>query len=95
MKNRKTANEDRQGQQSRHAEGALPGIQCPVCAGAEVRTTMEIETFLYGEDPNAAELTARVPVRTCDSCGFQFTDFEAEQARHEVICRHLGVMRPA
>jgi len=95
MKNRKTATEGRQDPQSRRAGGALPRIQCPVCAGPEVRTAMEVETFLYGKDPNAAELTARVPVRTCDSCGFQFTDFEAEHARHEAICRNLGVLTPA
>ncbi|MCP4655335.1 MAG: type II toxin-antitoxin system MqsA family antitoxin [bacterium] len=95
MKTRKTANEGRQDQQSRRAGGVLPGIHCPVCAGSEVRTAIEVQAFLYGEDPNATELSARVPVRTCDSCGFQFTDFEAEQARHEAICRHLGVMTPA
>ena len=42
----------------------------------------------------AVELTAQVPVRTCNACGFQFTDDVAEEARHEVVCRHLGVMTP-
>jgi DNA-binding transcriptional regulator YiaG len=33
-------------------------------------------------------------VMTCNQCGFQFTDEVAEEARHEAVCRHLGVMTP-
>jgi DNA-binding transcriptional regulator YiaG len=40
------------------------------------------------------ELTASVPVRICDECGFHFTDEAADDARHEAICRHLRVMTP-
>lgn len=69
-------------------------IECPMCGGKDVRTTTEVETFVYGDGPEAVELTAQVPVRTCNACGFQFTDDVAEEARHEVVCRHLGIMTP-
>ena len=69
-------------------------IECPACGDHNVRTTIETETFSYGDGPEAVELTARVPVWTCTSCGFQFTDDIAEESRHEAVCRHLGVMSP-
>jgi putative zinc finger/helix-turn-helix YgiT family protein len=69
-------------------------IKCPTCGDHNVRTTLETETFSYGDGPEAVELTVRIPVRTCDSCGFQFTDDIAEEARHEAVCRHLGMMSP-
>ena len=31
------------------------------------------------------------PVRTCSSCG-RYTDDEAEDIRHDEVCRHLGVL---
>jgi DNA-binding transcriptional regulator YiaG len=40
-------------------------------------------------------LTARVPLRTCTKCGFEYFDEEAEDARHAAVCRHLGVQTPA
>jgi DNA-binding transcriptional regulator YiaG len=69
-------------------------LTCPVCGGNDVRTTIEMEKFVYGDGPEAVELTARVPVRTCNTCKFQFTDDVAEEIRHTAVCRHLGVMTP-
>jgi YgiT-type zinc finger domain-containing protein len=69
-------------------------IECPTCGGHNVHTTIETETFAYGDGPEAVGLTVRVPVRTCNNCGFQFTDDIAEEVRHEAVCRHLGMMSP-
>ncbi len=71
-----------------------PSLSCPICGQSNVRTTLENQQFMYGEDPEAVELTARVPVRTCDDCGFQFLNEAGEVAKHEAVCRHLGVMTP-
>jgi len=71
-----------------------PAVRCPNCEGDSVTTTLERETFTYGEGSSAAQVTADVPVRTCTICGFQFTDGEAEEARHEAVCRHLKVLTP-
>jgi putative zinc finger/helix-turn-helix YgiT family protein len=73
----------------------LPSVKCPNCGQSNVRTTLENQQFTYGEGAEAAELTARVPVRTCDDCGFQFLDEAGEVAKHEAVCRHLGLMTPA
>ncbi|KHD09212.1 hypothetical protein PN36_14910 [Candidatus Thiomargarita nelsonii] len=65
-------------------------IQCPVCEQYNVQTTIENDTFTY----DAVELTASIPVRTCNDCGFRFTDEIAEEVEHEAICQHLGVIIP-
>jgi transcriptional regulator with XRE-family HTH domain len=53
------------------------------------------ETFPYGVGHNRVELTAHVPVRSCAACSFEYYDGEAEDARHEAVCRYLGVQTPA
>ena len=35
-----------------------------------------------------------VPVRRCEDCDFEYLDDEAEQLKHEAVCRHLGVLSP-
>ena len=55
---------------------------------------MVVEEFAYGTGKDCVQLRAAVPLRTCRDCGFQFTDHHAEGARHEAVCRHLGVMTP-
>jgi transcriptional regulator with XRE-family HTH domain len=66
-----------------------------MCAQSNVRTALEDHQFTYGEGPGGVELTVRVPVRTCDDCGFQFLDEVGEAAKHDAVCRHLGIMTPA
>ncbi|MCY4060668.1 MAG: helix-turn-helix domain-containing protein [Gammaproteobacteria bacterium] len=39
-------------------------------------------------------MTVEIPVRRCKSCGFEFTDREAEEIKHEAVCRHLGLLSP-
>ena len=39
-------------------------------------------------------LNANVVVLTCGDCDFEFTGPGAEVARHEAVCRHLGIMDP-
>ena len=70
-------------------------VQCPNCGHADVKTTVTEDAFTYGEGPSAVNLTATVPLRTCLKCGFQFLDAAAEDAQHEAVCRHLGVMTPS
>jgi len=71
-----------------------PALRCPNCQRDAVDATVEPQTFTYGQGDSAAQLTAYVPVRSCTHCGFQFTDSEAEDARHEAVCRHLRVLTP-
>ena len=78
----------------------MPHIQndeprCPNCGRKDIRTTTTDDTFTYGTGPDAVKLTINVPLRTCHDCKFQFLDIVAEDAQHEAICQHLGVLTPA
>lgn len=68
--------------------------ECPNCGAIDVSTKSEPEQFMYGKGEAAVELTVSLPVHTCQNCGFQFTDANADNAKHEAICRHLGVHAP-
>jgi putative zinc finger/helix-turn-helix YgiT family protein len=73
---------------------ALPAIErCPSC-GAGTTRRFETDTFTYGTGSDAVNLTATVPVFACATCGTTFTTSEAEDLRHETVCRHLGVLTP-
>src|SRR5262245_57598685 len=67
---------------------------CPACGATSLNTKQESQTFPYGESPRTIDLVVTVPVRVCQECNFEFTDGEAEEVRHEAVCRHLGVMPP-
>lgn len=66
---------------------------CFECAAA-TRTEWREHAFTYGAGASAVELKATLPVRVCNSCGFEFLDHEAETLQHEAICAHLGVLTP-
>jgi DNA-binding transcriptional regulator YiaG len=68
--------------------------RCASCGASSVGTEMVVEEFAYGTGEDSVQLRATVPMRTCRECGFQFTDQHAEDARHDAVCRHLGVMTP-
>jgi len=68
--------------------------ECPNCGSSNVTYREDTEAFRFGEDPGAITLAAHVTVGACATCGFTFTDESGEQARHDAVCRHLGVMTP-
>jgi putative zinc finger/helix-turn-helix YgiT family protein len=68
--------------------------RCPQCGGNKLSTAVKAEQFIHGRDAAAVEISARVPVKTCGGCGFEFTDHAAEEIRHEAVCRHFSVMTP-
>ena len=72
--------------------GHNPGA-CPSCGRTNVTTRWENDTFPYGSGASAVELRAR-SVRVCASCGFEYADAAAEEARHEAVCGHLGILAP-
>ena len=66
---------------------------CDEC-GHQITTTWHDHTFQYGSGEAAAELAVQLPVRRCDHCDFDYLDDEGERLKHEVVCRHLGVLTP-
>ena len=53
------------------------------------------DEFEYGSGKDAVVLTARIPIWMCDTCEENFTDWRAEEARHNAVCDHLGRLRPS
>ena len=70
-------------------------ITCAACGGNNVSRRMELDEFEYGAGEAAVSLSANVVVFACDDCDSEFTGPSAEVARHDAVCRHLGVMTPA
>lgn len=68
-------------------------VPCFDCDG-DTRRIWDEHTFTYGIGDDAAELTVRLPVHVCPSCGFECLSHEAETIKHEAICAHLGVLTP-
>ena len=69
-------------------------LSCPICGGEDISTTMTSHEFDYGSGDSPAKLLAMVPVRWCESCGFEYLDDVAEQLKHKAVCDHLGVLAP-
>jgi putative zinc finger/helix-turn-helix YgiT family protein len=79
----------------RYGDNLKPKVfECPNCGSMRIDTRIIKDKFQYGSGAKAVELEALVPFRKCPDCGFEFTDSEAEDLRHEAVCRHLGVMTP-
>lgn len=68
-------------------------MTCFECGSNNVERAVRRQVFEYGEP--VVQLFAEMPVYTCRSCDFQFAGPEAEEARHEAVCRHLGVFTPS
>jgi DNA-binding transcriptional regulator YiaG len=72
-----------------------PSDECPNCGSKNVTTRPSVDHFTYGSGPDAVQLKANIPFHRCADCMFEYTDSEAEDIRHEAVCRHLGLMGPA
>ena len=66
---------------------------CEMCGTPGLKTELVRDPFIYGAGDDGVELVVDIPVRTCSSCG-PYTDDEAEDIRHDEVCRHLGVLTP-
>ena len=77
-----------------HPDERETTANCFSCDSTNLERTWRRQTFQYGTGSSAVELTAEMPVYTCADCGYQFAGAEGEEARHEAVCRHLGVLTP-
>ena len=68
---------------------------CADCGSYRTSTRKETETFDYRHGDELIQLNADIDVHSCQECGFQFADSSSEDARHEAVCKYLGVMTPA
>jgi DNA-binding transcriptional regulator YiaG len=74
------------------ASGDVP--VCPECGTSSIDVGFETERFTYGVGDDAVQLEATLPLFTCRNCGYAFFPPDAEEAKHDAICDHLGVLRP-
>ena len=71
------------------------GMTCAACGGINLGRRTETDEFEYGAGEDAVMLSANVVVFSCGDCHFEFTGPSAEAARHDAVCRHLGILTPA
>ena len=74
---------------------ASTAFACPQCGEGAISTSKQRDKFVYGTGDSEVELIVDLPVRHCNDCDFHYIDFEAEDIKHEAVCRHLGVLPPA
>lgn len=67
---------------------------CDECGERSVRGSFREQQFIYGDGADAVELRARIILWACAHCGHAYTDGDAEDSRHEAVCRYLGVLSP-
>lgn len=72
----------------------LSSETCPDCGSANVRERVVEQKFQYGRSEDQVTLSATLPVFECQECGYQYFDERGEAARHDAVCRHLGVHTP-
>ncbi|GIW90669.1 MAG: hypothetical protein KatS3mg109_1101 [Pirellulaceae bacterium] len=80
--------------EDREKTAAGRGEACAYCGSSRTVTRYITEQFPYGVGSQQVTLSATVPVVRCEECGGEFSGPEAEAARHEAVCRHLGLMSP-
>ncbi|NVJ13320.1 type II toxin-antitoxin system MqsA family antitoxin [Myxococcus sp. AM010] len=69
--------------------------ECPACGSTRVTEDFTTQAFTYLHGKQEIELSASTPVTICAACELSFTDERGEEARHEAVCRYLGVLPPA
>ena len=70
------------------------GMTCAACGGINLRHRIETDEFEYGAGEDAVILSVDVVVFSCRDCELEFTGPSAVAARHDTVCRHLGIMTP-
>ena len=80
-----------------HVEAKKDGrLRCECCAGGHLDVRFMRETIDHeNEDGTIVVEAERVPFHVCDSCGSVFVTAETARARHEYVCRAIGVITPA
>ena len=70
-------------------------MSCAQCGATTVSTSWVDDTLVWGSGESATTISVRIPFRSCRSCDFTYLDDEAEDIRHNAVCRHLGVLTPS
>ena len=69
-------------------------ITCHVCGSSDVHIRKEEDRFEYGNAKPGVFLSVIVDVYRCNECSIEYTDSEADNLRHEAVCKYLGRLTP-
>ena len=67
---------------------------CPQCEDNRVTTSIQDYKYVYGTGDSAVKLNVKIPVHECFQCELQYTDWEADEIKHNALCQHFGVLNP-
>lgn len=73
----------------------MQSIECEMCGEHSATASGQWQDFDYNDGRKTVALKAYVDVVSCTQCGCSYTTGDAEDARHEAVCRHLGRLTPA
>ncbi|MXW06583.1 MAG: helix-turn-helix domain-containing protein [Gammaproteobacteria bacterium] len=57
-------------------------------------TSIQDYEYVYGTGESEVKLKVKIPVHSCLQCELQYTDWEAEEIKHNALCLHFGVLNP-
>jgi putative zinc finger/helix-turn-helix YgiT family protein len=69
--------------------------ECPDCESDRFTRDFRDQRFVYGKGGSEHKIICSVPVYKCLACGCEWTGGDAEEIRHQAICRHLKRLSPA
>jgi hypothetical protein len=69
-------------------ESERKGI-CLDCLSERITESVKEQVFQYGSGKGAVALKARMPVFTCQECGFEYTDERGDAARSAAVFAYL------
>src|SRR3954463_14332611 len=72
----------------------IQSASCPSCGKPGVISRSEGIKFPYGCGTEQKQLEAVVLIHTCADCDLEYLDDSAEEAKHNAVCDHLGILRP-
>ena len=74
----------------------VAGPRCECCEAGRLVTEYRSDSFEHeGETGTVAIKANRVPFEVCNSCKSTFVTRDTLRARHEALCRQLGLITPA
>ena len=66
---------------------------CPYCDDSLVVRSIHDREYVYGTG-DSIRFWSKIPVYSCSTCEFQWTNWEAEQIEYNLLCKHLGTLNP-
>ena len=67
---------------------------CPDCSNNHVVRLLQDYGYVYDLGKSVIRLRIKLPVYGCVECQSQWTNWEAEEAKRNALCQHLGILNP-